>query len=254
MKVSNVRLIEKELMGGRITLPYTFFELNSSEKIIYNSFRIEHKKIKGKVREMNSEERDSLEGKVNQIFKDLITPYLEKSGVKLGMGFGGYDKRDTFMATNPAYKLFEKDNFFDISCEVVYWFPTNNEELACTSYLKETSSSYDKIQERITGDLISLCLGNQKLDGINRPIIDIRGNGIYFASTDFAVKIMKAIKIALGRIGKENFEELMILHREYDGKEAGTTPRKVLREAYDNKLVSLAMQADLIKQKLEVVD
>jgi len=255
MEVSSVTWAEKRNHAGNLSaFPYTFFKLSPSEQLKYNSFRVEHDRLNEILEGKKPQERDSLERQVHQIFADLISPYLSKHGMKVEMCLRTEGSEKDTLVTCREYKVFDKDESFDLSFETVHWFSTNSKNLYCRSHLAPLPSPISGILE----DLVRICIKSTDTDGKTSPIAYLNNGVIQFASIEFAVPIIEDIKRVLEQITKGKIDELQVLHNEYlrylrSSREKETIEGRVFKEAYREKLDRILRESGLMKGKLEAV-
>lgn len=250
MKVSKVQLIEEDKIMDKVSNPHTFFSLDSSEQSIYQTFRAKHRELESVVKELKPEERLKREQEVENIFIELFNPYLAQSGLKSGeclIFYGGYHK--TLLET-PHYVMFERNQPFNISLQLQYWFFTANENLHCSSnFVCNTDTRYEPnsviLQRHLVYDLLRKSIGDKKQDGIKNPITKFGGDFVYFASTDFSRGIMLLTRDILEKIGPEAIKELNVLYREYMDT-CGSN-----RDSYDDKIKQRVFK-DAYEGKLEI--
>ena len=253
MEVSDVKWVEKKVLidEGVGVFPYTFFRLDPSEQLEYNSFRVKHDRLK----ELRGEERKPLEERVNQIFANLITPYLDEHGMKIDTCFRMYGNKKETLVTCYKHNIFDEDESFDLSYEIIHWFSTDNEDLSCRSKLTPHHSSYSK--NGVLENLVSMCIENYEADGKTLARVYLNGKDIQFASIEFAIPVIGRIGSILKKVGKDRINELKVLRDEYlehfcPGEEE-TIQGKVFKELYDQHLNKSLVDSGLMKYKLELV-
>lgn len=270
MKVSRAEFVEVEhpITHEIERMPYTFFSLDASEQMRYNDFRGKHndlEKIIDLIRREGSEikpkERQERENEVSNIFVELIESHLNQAGLEAVRCFAGYGKdKKTFVET-PYYVLFENQEPFDAAIRVVYWFSTKDETLSCTSNLdyRAEGSVAKSPQRHMVYDLLRRVVGERKPDETNFPIVSFKGAFVYFASSEFAVPLIKLVRDILEKVGPEAMEELNVLYMEYMsqrsyGEVSNTVvQQRVFKEAYERKLETELVRAGFIEQRLIVV-
>ena len=260
MEVSRAELVNvKNPITDEIEqIPHTFFSLSASEKMQYNSFRIAQDTLEKKVNELRNKRKEIKkedEKKIQEEFIKMIKPYFESTGLKVEYCFAGYGSAKQALVQTPHYKLFEQDDPFDISFKLTYWFSTKNEELSCTSYL-ESHSKRPLGCQQVVQDLLRKTVQEQKQDGISFPLTNFNGF-IYFASTDFAIPLMRFIGNLLEKLGPETMDELTTIHREYQNQiiygEEETVQGKVFKDAYERRVEEGLIKAKFIEPKLTIV-
>ncbi len=271
MRVSKVELVEAEytLIYGREKLPWTFFSLDHAEQAKYNTFRQKHNdleetihRIRQEGKEIKPEERQEQEREISSLFVKLIKPYLDQTGLEIVQCFAGYGEDKKTLVETPYYVLFENKEPFDAAIRVVSWFSTKDETLSCMSNLdyRTASGSITKSPERrVTYDILKRVVGEKEQDGLHFPFVSFRGDFVYFASSAFAVDLIKLIRDILEKVGPGAMEELNVLYREYMsqrsyGEVSNTTvQQRVFKEAYERKLETELRRTRFIEQKLTVV-
>ena len=193
---------------------------------------------------------------------EIINPHLKAIGnLEARRCFVLYgDTREARVET-PTYRIFDPEEPFDLAYTVDFYFPTANDALSCKSSLSYAGGEFAQDQRNmvILNHAFARCNEGIKQDGTSYPLIYTRGNGLYFASTKFAMPIMGALRNILLAMGREAIEELRLLYGEYlsqldrEGKPAELR-RKVFKEAYDSKLELTLKKAGLIESKLEAVE
>lgn len=269
MRVSKVELVDIErtehsIIHGEGCCPYTFFSLDASERMKYNAFRkirndfeMTIEKIKDEGREIDSNER-KLDEAVQEMFVELVRPYLEQSGLKVFRSLTGYGEDKKMFIDTPYYVLFGNNEPFDAALRVAYWFSTKNETLLCTSKLDyRTNGPVAKSPERhVVYDLLKKVLGEREQNGINFPIVSFSGDFVYFASTDFAMPLIGLVRDILQKVGPEAIEELNVLYREYMNQRSygeisdTSVQQRVFKEAYERKSGIELVRVGFMDQKL----
>ncbi len=267
MQVSKAALIEVEhsITHEMESMPYTFFTLDASEKMKYNSFRGKQNDLERTIGQMRSEgkeikpkERQEREEEVQAMFVDLVKPHLEQSGLEALRCFAGYgENKRTFIET-PSYALFENNELFDVTVRVFYWFSTKDETLSCTSNLdyRAKGSIIKSPQRQMIYDLLRKVIAEKDQDGTIFPIVSFKGDFVYFASSELAMPLITLVKSIMEQVGPEAMQELNILYGEYMrqrsyGEVSNTTIQlKVFREAYQRKIETELVRAGFIEHKL----
>lgn len=270
MQVSKAELVnvEHSITHEIEGIPYTFFSLDASEKAKYNAFREKHNdlertidKIRREGGEIKAKERQERENGVQEMFVELVKPYLNQVGLEAVRCFAGYgEDKKTFVET-PYYVLFENNEPFEAALRIVYWFSTKDETLSCTSNLDyRAEGSIAKSPQRHTVyDLLRKYLGERKQDGASFPIVSFRGDFVYFASSEFAMPLIGLVRDILEKVGPEEMKELNVLYTEYmKQKSYGSfcdtaVEQRVFKEAYERKLETELVRSGFIKPKLMVV-
>src|SRR3989344_6773619 len=258
MQVSKIGLIQVEAGSTHKieSMPYTFFSLDASERRGYNAFRKKQNnlekiidQIRSGGREIGEDEREKKEKEVGDMFIELIRPYIERSGLEAAGCFAYYGKKEETLVTTPPYLLFKNNEPFDVAIEVIYRFSMKDETLVCTSNLSYIAK-YPPVQ--VFYDFLRKVFEERARDGTNLPITYLRGNGVYFASSDFAKPLIILVKALFENIGPEAIKELSALYRESMknyGELSGTTVQpRVFKEAYERRLETELARAGFIEQ------
>lgn len=270
MQISKAELVKVEhpITHEIEDMPYTFFSLDASEKVRYNAFREKHNDLEKTINqirreggEIKAKERQKRENEVQEMFVELVKPYLNQVGLEAVRCFAYYgENKKTFVET-PYYVLFENNEPFEVALRVVDWFSTKDETLSCTSNLdyRAEGSIAKSPQRHMIYDLLRKYLGKKKQDGIDFPIVSFKGDLVYFASSEFAMPLIGLVRDILEKVGPEAMEELNLLYREYTSQRSygefsnTTVQQKVFKEAYERKLETELVRAGFIEQKLMMV-
>lgn len=270
MQVSEAKLIKVNSSSphGPENRPYTFFSLSASEQMQYNTFRGERDNLERRMIQLREEcgeiersERNHQEKEIQELFLDLIKPHLEQLGLTVASSFAGYgEDKKTFVET-PYYHPFTDNGHSDFSIRIVYWFSTKDNTLSCTTNLdyREGVSLGKSPKRQMVYDLLRRAIDGKKQDGINFPIVNFGGDFVYFASAEFAIPLIGAVRDILDGIGPEAVGDLNFLHSEYMkqlsyGEVSDTRiQQRVFREAYDRKLEFEMLKAGFTDQKLILV-
>lgn len=259
MHVARAELVDvKRILSDETErMPCTFFSLDASERMKYNAFRGRHSDLASVVRRLDEEERKEREKEVKEMFLGLIGSHLNQSGIELTSCYAGYGLDKKVFVETPYYALFRDNKPFDAAVRVVYWFSTQDETLSCTSNLDYRTGGVmvGSPERQMVYDLLRKVSEGEQ-DGMKIPIISFKGDFIYFASTEFALTLMKSIKYLFERVGPEAMQELNVLYEEYMNQRScgefsdTTVKQRVFREAYERKLETELLKARLIEQKL----
>lgn len=260
MNVQSVHIIEQQMgLEDKEPFPTTFFHLEHIEQETYERFIQEHNKIKQDPRfsqGQNIKERQPLEKQLSTLFLTIINPYLEPSGIQATNAFATYgDNKQVFVST-PPYALFREKEPFSIGFEVRYVFNAEPGRLSGESHIQliKLSEEIHHRTQRVIYDLLKRFLAEEQGDGITKPILKWRGNGLYFASTDFAQPLVLYVRKMLWALGPQVIQDLEILlderDRVYDeeGRRA-ELKRQIFKEAYEKRLEQEAIQSGLKEWK-----
>lgn len=239
-----------------------FFQLNSGEQALYNRFLQERAELERKVeaaqRQMNPE-RQRGEEEIQNLFRELISPYMTCCRLEVASCFATYGDNAGIMVQTPVYVLFREKEPFDVAYQVCLWFSTNQEVLSSHSRLRYVAKSGESLAKKaVINDLIRKIIDVDG-DGITKPMLKFRGDGLYFASTEFAPHLLMFIRKMLGVLGKECIEELQILLREYFNQcsreeySDTTIQKRVFKEAYETKLEQELIKSGFKEYKPELL-
>ena len=80
---------------------HTFFHLDASEQLKYNTFRLKRDSLEGILRDMPRDEQEKSEGELQEQFIALVRPYLEQVGLESFSCYAYYgDDKKTSLATH----------------------------------------------------------------------------------------------------------------------------------------------------------
>jgi hypothetical protein len=263
MKVSDARLAGAKRIAcdEKEIVPCTFFDLEPSEKMKYNTFRTRHRQLEAAINGMALDVRQRREKEVQEVFLDLISPFMEESGLKATSCFSYYGNNgnacQTVVDTCP-YRLFEGNNPYDMTLGTILLFSTKPDSFSCTARLKyDRGLAARSPRTGIIYDMLGRVAKERTQDGFNFPIIKMDGF-IKFASASMALPLMRLIKDVLERVGPE-MDEISILYNEYmqyasrdsaDESSGISVQHRIFKEAYERKLESSLAIAGYVEQKL----
>ena len=248
MEVSRAELVEMKHLWGLESLPHTFFSLDASEQKLYDSFRAKQNNLEKLTHELKNngvgtEEREKGEKEVEKMFLELVSPYLQRQGLKALGCFTTYgnDARKTYLIM-PHYHLFQNNHPFNVFIEPKFLFSIDDENLSCESHLVYQSKDDNICERYVMYDLFERIIEGKRQDGINFPILSLRADYLYFASTKFAMPLMSLIQNIFKKIGPDSMKELKILYNERLNQlrrvqfSDTKLQQEVFKEAYENKL------------------
>ncbi|MBI4139763.1 hypothetical protein HY483_02260 [Candidatus Woesearchaeota archaeon] len=260
MNVQAVRIVEEELfVGNKESFPTTFFHLEQEEQREYELFLREHDKIKQDLRfyqGQNIKERQLLEEQLSTLFLSIINPYFEPSGIQATRSFATYGDKKQVLVSTPPYALFQEKEQFAIGFKVEYIFHAEPGRISATSNLKfiQLNEELHHRTRRVIYDLLHRYLLEEQSDGITKPLLKWRGDGLYFASTDFALPLILYVRKMLGALGPEVIRDLEILLEELDrvydheGRRA-ELKRQIFKEAYEKRIEQESINSGLKEWK-----
>ena len=243
-------------------IPYTFFGLDSSEQLKYNTFRVKHDKLtksnnKRKDKGIGTKEREDGENDLSEMFLDLVNPIFQKQGLKAMSAFSFYGKPRETIVKMPDYRLFDGDSSFDSVMKFFHWFTTEDEILFCRSYFEYEPSNFER---NVVYDSIRRISKGKQQDSVSFPLVSFTGNNVNFASTDFTLPLMNLVKEIIEKIGIESMDELRVIYREYydkctnyDESSGNETLKCVLGEAYEGRLERELIRAGFIEKRLSQI-
>jgi len=88
-------------------IPHSLFSLTPKEWIAYNSFKVTHGSLEGKVRGMHPLDRRKAEGEAQEMFGDLVAPYFQSCGLKAVYCDLLYGSERNVIVDTPNYSLFK---------------------------------------------------------------------------------------------------------------------------------------------------
>jgi len=262
MNISKAAFIEVErpIFKEKEQMPYTFFELDATEQVAYNAFRVQRNSLEGVVQTMPAAERQRVEREVQQQFIDIIQPHFEEYGLTIDDCFAYYGEDKKTIVNTSGYRLFDEKEPFNSAFKIVYWFSTKDESLSCTSnlYPLGSESGIKSPSRQVLYDLLEHIVKECEQDGKQFPLISFKGDYVYFASHRFAIPILYFLRTMLLKIGPESVKEMTILSQEYlhlrdrdysDSK----VKQRVFLDAYQLKLETELVKAGFRDQKLSLV-
>ena len=255
MEIRSVGQIEDERIGEIRLIPFTFFQLDSSDKRRYNDFRSARDSLEDAIKKTPLREKEEEMRRINNLFSEFITPYLESCGLEALNSFTYWGNSKRVCVVTPHYNLFKKEEPFDACLEVNYWFLTRDENLRCSSYLNLAKPR--SFEKRVIYNLLNYTIVEESNDGIKHPLLSLEGDFMYFASTGFSKPLMFLIREILIKIGPQTMEELSVLYKEslmgINSKDISNSEKikqKALQEAYDKKLETTLMKIGVLEDKL----